>query len=89
MRNFQANIYVKLKSGILDPQGKTIEHALHSLGFDGVSGVTTGKLITLRITAKDRATAEATVRRACDKLLANPVIEDYSLDLAENGAQNR
>ena len=77
----KALIKVTLKSGVLDPQGKAIENALGSLGFDGVSGVRQGKLIELDLAAKDEATARDEVERMCQNLLANTVIENYSFDL--------
>lgn len=79
----KAQIHVTLKNGILDPQGKTIHHALETLGFSGVSEVRTGKLIEITFTGVTRARAQELVEAACQKLLANPVIENYQYTLAE------
>ena len=79
----KAKIHVTLKSGVLDPQGKAVEHALGSLGFAGVSGVRQGKYIELDLDETDRAIAQANVEKMCEKLLANTVIENYSIDFAE------
>lgn len=74
----KAIIHVTLKKGVLDPQGKAIAQALHGLGFDEVSDARQGKFIELDVAAN---TTEAQVREMCDKLLANPVIEDYRIEL--------
>ena len=79
----KAKIHVTLKSGVLDPQGKAVEQALGSLGFAGVSGVRQGKYIELDLDETDRAKAQAKVEKMCEKLLANTVIENYSIDFAE------
>ena len=78
----KARVEVTLKRGVLDPQGEAVRHALGSLGFDGVEGVRVGKVIELELVARDRAAAEAEVRRMCEKLLANTVIEDYRVEIA-------
>ena len=70
---------ITLKNGVLDPQGKAIQHALGALGFDGVDGVRQGKVIELDLAETDRATAEATAKEMCEKLLANTVIENYAI----------
>lgn len=75
----KATVHVMLKKGVLDPQGKAIGHALESLGFEGVGEVRQGKVIELEI---PDGTQESQVREMCDKLLANPVIEDYRISLA-------
>ncbi len=77
----KARVYVMLKNGVLDPQGAAVQHALGALGFDGVSGVRQGKVIELDITAKDSAAAKAQVEEMCEKLLANTVIENYSVEI--------
>ena len=77
----KARVYVMLKNGVLDPQGAAVQHALGALGFDGVSGVRQGKVIELDITATDAAAAKAQVEEMCEKLLANPVIENYSVEI--------
>ncbi|MBL4806324.1 MAG: phosphoribosylformylglycinamidine synthase subunit PurS [Rhodobacteraceae bacterium] len=70
---------ITLKIGVLDPQGKAIQHALGALGFAGVDGVRQGKVIELDLTETDRAAAETTARAMCEKLLANTVIENYEI----------
>jgi phosphoribosylformylglycinamidine synthase PurS subunit len=77
----KARVTVTLKSGILDPQGKAIEGALRSLGLAGVSSVRQGKVFDIEIEDGDRAKAEALLKQAADKLLANTVIENYRVDL--------
>jgi len=78
----KAIVHVTLKTGVLDPQGKAIEHALSGLGFDGVGAVRQGKVIELEIADADEDAARAQVTEMCEKLLANTVIEDYSIDLS-------
>lgn len=75
----KARVTVTLKNGVLDPQGKAIEGALGSLGFDGVGQVRQGKVFDLELQTADRAKAEADLKAMCDKLLANTVIENYSV----------
>ncbi len=70
-----------LKDGVLDPQGEAVRHALGNLGFRGVEGVRQGKVIEIDLAERDRDAAEAQVRQMCEKLLANTVIESYSLEL--------
>lgn len=77
----KARVTVMLKSGVLDPQGEAIRHALGSLGFDGVNGVRQGKVIELDLAETDTAKAEAAVKAMCEKLLANTVIESYRVEL--------
>ncbi|HEX3535570.1 MAG TPA: phosphoribosylformylglycinamidine synthase subunit PurS [Stellaceae bacterium] len=77
----KARVHVRLKSGVLDPQGKAIGNALHSLGFEGVGEVRQGKLIELELADTDLAAAQARVEAMCRQLLANPVIEDYAIEL--------
>ncbi len=77
----KARIHVTLKNGVLDPQGKAVEHALGSLGFDGVEDVRQGKYIELDLSETDPAKAEAQALEMCEKLLANTVIEDYSVEI--------
>ncbi|TPL01294.1 MULTISPECIES: phosphoribosylformylglycinamidine synthase subunit PurS [unclassified Mesorhizobium] len=77
----KARITVTLKNGVLDPQGKAIEHALSGLGFDGVGQVRQGKVFDIELTGADKAKAEADLKAMCDKLLANTVIENYSVTL--------
>jgi|TARA_B110000305_G_C19070913_1_gene461588 phosphoribosylformylglycinamidine synthase PurS subunit len=77
----KAHIHVTLKNGVLDPQGKAVEHALESLGFDGVDNVRQGKFIELNLTETDPDKAEAKANDMCEKLLANTVIENYSVEI--------
>ena len=77
----KARVHVMLKDGVLDPQGEAVKHALASLGFSGVSGVRQGKVIELDLATSDRAAAEAEVGKMCAKLLANTVIEKYSVEI--------
>lgn len=77
----KAKIHVTLKQGILDPQGKAIEHALDSLGFNNASNVRVGKYMEVDLDETDRAKADAQVKRMCEQLLANTVIEEYRYDL--------
>ena len=78
----KARVHVMLKDGVLDPQGEAVGAALGMLGFAGVTGVRQGKVIDLVLTATDRAAAEAEVRAMCDRLLANLVIETYTVEIA-------
>jgi phosphoribosylformylglycinamidine synthase PurS subunit len=75
----KARVTVTLKNGVLDPQGKAIEGALGTLGFGGVGSVRQGKVFDIEIEASDQATAEADLKAMCEKLLANTVIENYSV----------
>ncbi len=77
----KARIKITLKNGVLDPQGKAIANALGALGFDGVGEVRQGKYIELELDETDRASAERQVKRMCEQLLANLVIENYSYEL--------
>jgi len=77
----KARVHVMLKTGVLDPQGEAVRHALGSLGFDGVNGVRQGKVIELDLAETDEAEARKAVTDMCDKLLANTVIESYSVEL--------
>jgi phosphoribosylformylglycinamidine synthase len=78
----RAKVHVFLKPGVLDVQGKAVEHALHGLGWTGVEHVRVGKTIEFDLAAQDRAAAETEVKAMCDKLLANTVIESYRVELA-------
>lgn len=86
MKTYTANITVTLRRAILDVQGKAVENALHSLHMPGFSDVRIGKHIELTIQSADADTASAAVREACDKLLTNPVMEDYQFTLQESAA---
>jgi phosphoribosylformylglycinamidine synthase len=78
----KARIHVSLKSGVLDPQGKAIGNALAALGFTGIGEVRQGKLIEIELEEGDPAAARATVEAMCQQLLANPVIENYAIELS-------
>ena len=78
----KARVHVTLKNGVLDPQGKAVHHALQGLGFAGVNDVRQGKFIELELDGSDVEKARAEVKEMCEKLLANTVIEDYSIELA-------
>ena len=73
----RAHVYVTLKRGVLDPQGKAIENSLHALGFDEVEEVRLGKFVDLQLRGDDREAAEKRLDQMCRQLLANGVIEDY------------
>ena len=79
--SYAATVEVMLKSGIADPQGQTIERAMPALGFEGVSEVRVGKRITLTVDAPDAESARAQVEQMCERLLANPVIESYRVEV--------
>ena len=80
---FLARVYVTLKPTVNDPQGLTIKGALHSLGFADVESVRAGKYMEIRVKASKRKEAEAEVAAMCDKLLANPVIEEFRYEVEE------
>ncbi|KZD06766.1 phosphoribosylformylglycinamidine synthase subunit PurS [Oceanibaculum pacificum] len=77
----KAKVHITLKTGVLDPQGKAIAHALGSLGFGGVDEVRQGKYIELDLAETDPAKAKAAVDDMCKKLLANTVIENYTVEV--------
>jgi phosphoribosylformylglycinamidine synthase len=78
----KARVTVTLKSGVLDPQGKAIEGALKSLGVEGIASVRQGKVFDVELDTADRGKAEASLKSACEKLLANTVIENYRVEIA-------
>ena len=78
----KAKVIITLKNGVLDPQGKATQNALAHLGFEGVESVRQGKMIEVELKESDPAKAEAHVKEMCEKLLANTVIEDYSIEIA-------
>ena len=78
----RVKIFVSLKRGVLDPQGKAIERSLHTLGYPEVQDVRMGKYLELDIDAISREAVEIRIREICDKLLANPVIEDYRFEIS-------
>lgn len=77
----KARVQIMLKDGVLDPQGEAVRHALGTLGFSGVEGVRQGKIIEIDLAETDQAAAEAAVRDMCERLLANTVIEKYSVEI--------
>lgn len=82
MSAVKAKVHVFLKPGVLDVQGKAVEAALHGLGWPAVENVRVGRMIEFDLKSGDPAAAEAEVKAMCDKLLANPVIESYRVELA-------
>lgn len=81
----KVRVVVTPKPGVLDPEGRAIGRALHELGFTAVRDVRMGKLIVLEIDTDDRERARTLAREMCEKLLANPVIEAYEIELADRG----
>jgi phosphoribosylformylglycinamidine synthase subunit PurS len=79
----RVKIFVSLKSGVLDPQGKAIERSLHTLGYSEVEDVRMGKYLELHLTASSPGAAESRIREMCERLLANPVIEDYRFEIED------
>ena len=77
----KALVYVGLKPGVLDPQGRTISRSLNNLGFEEVESAFQGKVIELNLTGTDKTAAEARVKDMCEKLLANTVIENYRIEI--------
>lgn len=78
---YLARVYIQLRPTVSDPQGQTIRGGLHQLGFDGVSSVRAGKYMEITLEAESESAASEQLRQMCDRLLANPVIEDYRFDL--------
>jgi phosphoribosylformylglycinamidine synthase PurS subunit len=81
---FRVHVRVMPRDGLLDPQGQAVEHALTALGFEDAGAVRVGRAIDLAVAAGSRDEAEAKARQMCDKLLANPVTEDYLLEVEED-----
>jgi phosphoribosylformylglycinamidine synthase PurS subunit len=79
----KARVHITLKSGVLDPQGRAIQHALGVMGFAGVEDVRQGKYIEIELRETDRGKAKANLDAMCQKLLANTVIENYAIDFAD------
>ena len=77
----RVNIYVTFKKSVLDPQGRAVQHALHSLGFNEVADVRVGRYIQLQVEAKNKKELKKRVDKMCHQLLSNPVIEDYTFDI--------
>ncbi|MDP2924337.1 MAG: phosphoribosylformylglycinamidine synthase subunit PurS [Candidatus Omnitrophota bacterium] len=76
-------IYITLKKTIADPQGQTVKHALEALGYKDLAGVRMGKLVIIELNFEDKKRAEQEINQMCKKLLANPIIEDYSFTIKE------
>ena len=79
MSQFRVAVHITPRRGILDPQGKAVTDALHTLGFDGVADVHVGRHIVVELSADDRQAAERNAREMCERLLANPVTEDFEI----------
>jgi len=77
----KAQVYITLKNGVLDPQGKAIQGALGHLGFEGIKSVRQGKFIEVEIDESDKSKAEEKIKDMCEKLLANTVIENYRFEI--------
>jgi phosphoribosylformylglycinamidine synthase PurS subunit len=77
----QVKVFVTPRKGILDPQGRAVEHSLQSLGFKGIADVKIGKYIVLDIAAGSAADARAQAQKMCERLLANPLIEDFTFEV--------
>jgi phosphoribosylformylglycinamidine synthase len=77
----KARVFVTLKNGVLDPQGKAIGHALNNLGFPSVGDVRQGKVIDIELAEKNESKARAELKEMCEKLLANTIIEKYEIEL--------
>lgn len=81
----KARVTVSYKNGILDPQGKAVEHSLHSLGFDSVKEVRVGKYIEIELEESDPEKAKTRLNEMCKKLLSNPVTENFHISLTDGG----
>jgi phosphoribosylformylglycinamidine synthase len=82
---YEVEVRVTPRAGLLDPEGKAVQHALASLEFDGVQDVRIGRLIRVRLRAESETAARASAEAMCRRLLANPVTEDYEIALAGGG----
>lgn len=80
---FTSKINISINKNILDPQGKAVEHSLKSLGYDSIEDTRIGKYIELKINVQSKEEAERISKEACDRLLANPVMEEYSFEVKE------
>ncbi len=88
MNTYHATITITLRKGILDVQGKTVEHALQATDFPMISHLRIGKYVELSVEAGDAQAAKAHVENACSKLIANPIMEDFSIEIHEHQAEN-
>lgn len=82
MSNYRVSVHITPRRGILDPQGKAVESALHSLGFEGVMSVHVGRHIVIDTESENADAAVASVTAMCERLLANPVTEDFEIESA-------
>ena len=82
-QTYTAHVFVRLKSGVNDPQGATVAGGLRDLGFDGIRDVRVGKIVDVELVAPDAATARERVHEMCEQLLTNPVIEEFEMELIE------
>ncbi len=80
----KAEIYVRLKKTVSDPQGLTIKHALESLGYKNLEEVRSGKLITITLNSKDKKDVRQEIDKMCQKLLVNPIIEEYEFKITDD-----
>jgi phosphoribosylformylglycinamidine synthase len=85
MSRYRVAVHITPRRGILDPQGRTVADALHSLGFDAVRDVHIGRHVVVEVDAPDRAAAERSTREMCERLLSNPVTEDYQIAAVDAG----
>ena len=83
MKSFLGRVRVMPRAGLLDPQGRAVEHALGSLGFGGVQAVRVGRTLEIAVQAEDEQQVRQRLREMCEKLVANPVTEDYVIDAVE------
>lgn len=83
MKSFKASIKITLRENILDVQGKTVENALHSLEYNDINQIRIGKYVELNIIAENENSALERVNKACEQLIANPIIEDYFVTIKE------
>ena len=83
MKKFTAQIKITLKKGILDVQGKAVEQALHSMDYSSITGVRIGKFVELKVQAENQDKANNLVKQASEKLIANPIIEDFNIEIFE------
>jgi phosphoribosylformylglycinamidine synthase PurS subunit len=86
MTRFRVAVHITPRRGILDPQGKTVADALHSLGFESVRDVHIGRHVVVEVDAADRSAAERSTRQMCERLLSNPVTEDFEIAAVDDGA---
>ncbi|MDA3843801.1 MAG: phosphoribosylformylglycinamidine synthase subunit PurS [Candidatus Kapabacteria bacterium] len=84
MNNYKAQINITLRAGILDVQGKTVEHALHSIDYPMISQLRIGKFVEMNVEADNSGAAAKLADEACKKLIANPIIEDYKITVSES-----